>query len=234
MKAPRGLDKALFHKLVGGNWIDRHHNLIVVGPTGVGKSWLACALGHKACRDNRSVLYQRVPRLFADLALARGDGRHARIMRSLNGAQLLILDDWGLDPLDGGAARRRHADRLAHRRVLVVVALARVVQVAAVDPAVVGAPGQRQLGLGVSRIVIDPGHGGHDPGAKGSGVTEASLVLDIALRLERNRWNGMVEPRVILRAFERAVGEPPRDRRATEGYDARQRGEVDDLVEKSR
>ena len=75
------------------------------GPTGVGKSWLACALGHKACRDNRSVLYQRVPKLFADLALARGDGRHARILRSLTGAQLLILDDWGLDPLDAGARR---------------------------------------------------------------------------------------------------------------------------------
>jgi len=57
----------------------------VVRPTGVGKSWLASALGHKACRDNRSVLYQRIPKLFADLALARGDGRYARIMRSLTG-----------------------------------------------------------------------------------------------------------------------------------------------------
>ena len=102
-RAPRGLDRALFHKLVDGEWIDAHDNLILCGPTGVGKSWLACALGHKACRDNRSVLYQRVPKLFADLALARGDGRYARIMRSLGGAQLLILDDWGLDPLDAGA-----------------------------------------------------------------------------------------------------------------------------------
>ena len=66
---------------------------------------LNMALGHKACRDNRSVLYHRVPKLFADLALARGDGRHARILRSLTGAQLLILDDWGLDPLDAGARR---------------------------------------------------------------------------------------------------------------------------------
>ena len=82
-----------------------HDNLILCGPTGVGKSWLACALGHKACRDNRSVLYQRVPKLFADLALARGDGRYARIMRTLTGAQLLILDDWGLDPLDPSARR---------------------------------------------------------------------------------------------------------------------------------
>ena len=102
-RAPRGLERALFHKLAGGEWIDAHDNLILCGPTGVGKSWLACALGHKACRDNRSVLYQRVPKLFADLALARGDGRYARIMRSLNGVQLLILDDWGLEPLDAAA-----------------------------------------------------------------------------------------------------------------------------------
>ena len=103
-RAPRGLDRALFHKLAGGEWIDAHDNLILCGSTGVGKSWLACALGHKACRDNRSVLYQRVPKLFADLALARGDGRYARIMRSLTAAQLLILDDWGLDPLDAARA----------------------------------------------------------------------------------------------------------------------------------
>jgi DNA replication protein DnaC len=77
----------------------------LAGSTGVGKSWLACALGHQACRDNRSVLYQRVPKLFADLALAHGDGRYTRIMRGLNGAQLLILDDWGLEPLDAGARR---------------------------------------------------------------------------------------------------------------------------------
>ena len=102
-RTPRGLDRALFQKLAGGEWIDAHDNLILCGPTGVGKSWLACALGHKACRDNRSVLYQRVPKLFADLALARGDGRYARILRGLAGVQLLILDDWGLEPLDAGA-----------------------------------------------------------------------------------------------------------------------------------
>jgi DNA replication protein DnaC len=94
---------ALFQKLASGEWIDAHDNLILCGPTGVGKSWLACALGHKACRDNRSVLYQRVPKLFADLALARGDGRYARVLRGLAGVQLLILDDWGLEPLDTGA-----------------------------------------------------------------------------------------------------------------------------------
>jgi DNA replication protein DnaC len=85
--------------------VDRHDNLILCGPTGVGKSWLACALGHKACRDNRSVLYQRVPKLFPEHALARGDDRYARILRGLTGVQLLILDDWGLAPLDAGARR---------------------------------------------------------------------------------------------------------------------------------
>ena len=90
-------------KLAEGSWIDAHENLILCGATGVGKSWLASALGHKACRDNRSVLYHRVPKLFADLALARGDGRYARIQRSLGGVQLLILDDWGLEPLDAAA-----------------------------------------------------------------------------------------------------------------------------------
>ena len=104
-RAQRGLDRPLFQKLVAGDWIDNHDNLVICGPTGVGKSWLACALGHKACRDNRSVLYHRVPKLFGELALARGDGRYARITRALGGVQLLILDDWGLEPLD---AQARH------------------------------------------------------------------------------------------------------------------------------
>jgi DNA replication protein DnaC len=102
-RSPRGLDRALFQKLIEGGWINAHDNLALVGPTGVGKSWLASALGQKACRDNRSVLYQRVPRLFEDLALARGDGRHARLIRALGRADLLILDDWGLQPLDAAA-----------------------------------------------------------------------------------------------------------------------------------
>ncbi len=104
-RSPRGLDRALFHKLVRGDWIDVHDNLVICGPTGVGKSWLACALGHKACRDDRSVLYRRVPKLFGDLVLARGDGRYPRLIRALGGVQLLILDDWGLEPLD---AQARH------------------------------------------------------------------------------------------------------------------------------
>src|SRR6185437_3595283 len=100
---PRGLDRTLFQKLAEGEWINAHDNLALIGPTGVGKSWLASALGHKACRDNRSVLYQRVPRLFEALALGRGDGRHPRLLRNLGRAYLLILDDWGLEPLDAAA-----------------------------------------------------------------------------------------------------------------------------------
>ncbi len=98
-RAARGLDRALFQALTAGRWIEEAQNLIIEGPAGVGKSWLACALGHKACRDNRSVLYQRAPRMFGDLALARGDGRYPRLMRALGGVKLLILDDWGLEPL---------------------------------------------------------------------------------------------------------------------------------------
>ena len=96
LRTPRGIDRALFQKLVDGGWIDRAEGLLITGPTGVGKSWIACALGHKACRDGKSVLYQRVPRLFEALALARGDGRYGRLLKMLGRVQLLILDDWGL------------------------------------------------------------------------------------------------------------------------------------------
>ena len=99
MKAPRSLDKALFQKLVAGDWIERHQNLLIIGQAGVGKSFIACALGHKACRDNRSVLYYRLPRLFDALLLARGDGRYGRLLKTLARVSLLILDDWGLAAL---------------------------------------------------------------------------------------------------------------------------------------
>src|SRR6185369_15789686 len=90
LRAPRGLDRTLFHKLAAGDWIDRKQNLLVIGPTGVGKSWIACALGHKACRDNRTVIYRRLPRLFDALALARSDGQHARLLKMLARVDLLI------------------------------------------------------------------------------------------------------------------------------------------------
>jgi DNA replication protein DnaC len=78
---------------------------LITGKSGTGKSWLACALGHKACRDDRSVLYYRVPRLLDALALARGDGRYPRLLKSLARVELLILDDWGLAPLTSQQGR---------------------------------------------------------------------------------------------------------------------------------
>lgn len=98
-RTPRGLDRALFLRLANCGWIREHNHLVIGGPTGVGKSWLACALGHKACREGYSVLYKRAPRLFADLAAARGEGRLPRVLAALERVRLLIIDDWGPEPL---------------------------------------------------------------------------------------------------------------------------------------
>src|SRR5487761_472225 len=104
-RTPRRLDKALFQQLASSRWIADHRNLLVTGPCGVGKSWLSCALAQKACRDGYTVHYARVPRLFADLELAHGDGRFARLFRTLTKADLLILDDWGPDRLNPNQRR---------------------------------------------------------------------------------------------------------------------------------
>ncbi|NRP22018.1 Insertion sequence putative ATP-binding protein [Ensifer adhaerens] len=104
-RAARGLDRNLFMTLAGCDWTRKHHSLLITGPAGVGKSWLACALGHKACREDFSVAYHRVPRLFATLALARGDGRYGRILKSLAKTDLLILDDWGPEKLNDDQRR---------------------------------------------------------------------------------------------------------------------------------
>lgn len=105
LRSSRGLDRALFKALATSDWVREHQHLAITGPTGTGKSWIACALGHKACRDGFSVLYKRAPRLFADLAQARGEGRLGRLMTMLERANLLIIDDWGPEPLN--AEQRR-------------------------------------------------------------------------------------------------------------------------------
>ena len=104
-RTPRRLDKAVFQQLTAGRWIAEHRNVLLTGPCGIGKSWLSCALAHKACRDGYAVHYARVPRLFADLELAHGDGRFERLFRTLVKADLLILDDWGPDRLTANQRR---------------------------------------------------------------------------------------------------------------------------------
>jgi DNA replication protein DnaC len=104
-RAERGLDRSLFLKLASCDWIRQRHGLLLTGPAGVGKSWLACALGHKACREDFSVAYHRAPRLFAELAVARGDGRYARMLKALARTDLLVLDDWGPEKLNDDQRR---------------------------------------------------------------------------------------------------------------------------------
>lgn len=104
-KTRRGLDKPLFQQLLTGKWIRDKRNLMITGPCGVGKTWLACALAQNACRDGMTVLYKRTPRLFDELELAHGDGRFPRLFKALTQAQLLILEDWGPDRLNTGQRR---------------------------------------------------------------------------------------------------------------------------------
>ena len=92
----RGLDQAMFLQLAQCAWIKQHHNVLIIGPTGVGKTYLACALAHKACREGYSALYFRLPRLLQDLALSKGDGRYTGLLRTIARIDLLVLDDWGL------------------------------------------------------------------------------------------------------------------------------------------
>ena len=97
---PRGLDKSLVLRLSDCQWIKDHNNLIITGPTGVGKSFLACAFAQKACREGFNTLYLRMTKLFEDLSLAKGDGRYLKLLASFAKADLLVLDDYGLGPLN--------------------------------------------------------------------------------------------------------------------------------------
>jgi DNA replication protein DnaC len=96
---PRGLDKALMARLTTCQWVREHHNVLITGPTGIGKTWLGGALGHQACRDGLTALYLRLPRFLQELPLAQGDGRYGKLLTTLAKTDVLMLDDWGLAPL---------------------------------------------------------------------------------------------------------------------------------------
>jgi DNA replication protein DnaC len=117
--APRGLDSAQFLELAACDWIRARQNLLVIGPSGVGKSWLACALGYRALIKDFTVAYHRVPRLFAALAVARADGRYNRMLRAIARLDLLILDDWGPDQARCRAAPRSPGNHRGPLRIAI-------------------------------------------------------------------------------------------------------------------
>jgi DNA replication protein DnaC len=101
LRTPRGLDRQLFLSLLAGDYLRQHHNLIISGATGMGKTYLACALADKACRDGFTARYYRLPRLTFELALARADGSYLKLLAQLAKTDLLILDDWAIAPMEG-------------------------------------------------------------------------------------------------------------------------------------
>lgn len=115
---PRGLDRTLVRRLATCEWITKKLGCLITGKTGCGKTYIACALGNTACRRGHSVIYRRVPRLMAELEIARGDGSYPRLLARIAKTDLLILDDWGLASL-GDQGRRdlieviddRHGER---------------------------------------------------------------------------------------------------------------------------
>ena len=104
-KSPRGLDQSLLLHLASCQWIDQHLNCLITGPTGAGKSWIATALAHKACRQGYTARYLRLPRLLQQLLIAKGDGSYPKLLKQLAQFDVLLIDDWGLAPLDANAQR---------------------------------------------------------------------------------------------------------------------------------
>lgn len=114
MTSRRGLDRSQVLDLASCRFIDQHHNVLITGLTGVGKTYLACALAHQACRQGYSALYRRLPELFRELAIARGDGSYGLQLQRIARTDLLVLDDWALHPF--GEAERRDLYEILENR----------------------------------------------------------------------------------------------------------------------
>ncbi len=96
---PRGLKQSQMASLLPGHWINKHQNLLITGPCGSGKTYIACALGHNACMMGLRVKYYRLSRLLLELTQTKADGSYSKALKTLSRLDLLILDDWGLEPL---------------------------------------------------------------------------------------------------------------------------------------
>jgi DNA replication protein DnaC len=102
---PRGLDRKLIRTLANNEWVKQHQNLLLIGPTGIGKSWLACALAQKACRDGYTILHKRSAELFREFSVAHADGSFGRLLMRLSRIDILLLDDFAMAPLKDAERR---------------------------------------------------------------------------------------------------------------------------------
>ena len=111
---PRGLNRTAARQLARCDWVRQKENVLIIGPTGVGKTYLACALANQACREGHTTLYTRLPRLLSDIEDARAEGTYPKMMRKLSRVGVLVIDDWGLAPL-GDRQRRDILEVLEER-----------------------------------------------------------------------------------------------------------------------
>jgi DNA replication protein DnaC len=104
-KTPRGIDQSVMMRLISCDWIKHHQNIIITGPTGAGKTYMACALANKACREGYRSFYIRSPKLYYELAVSRGDGSYGNLINKLARTQILVIDDLGLAPMKDAERR---------------------------------------------------------------------------------------------------------------------------------